>query len=265
MPNRRIVTLVERSVLLALIVVGCQPETTTPPSPATAPVAIAEPSAPPPSAEAPGQAESAPGQAEPLREQPEPATGPAESLREHPKPATEEPEPSDGGLVPLESNTPPPQRLALPEPQLPVKASRIRPGTYQCKISREYRFRPCTVELDEHGRSILTIPQALIGIQGVLTDVGSATQFDGIKTRDRPFGCYGCQERCSIDPTSCACKENPPVAIAECLMTPVRFKFKKKDGKWRGRIEHHHYYGQLDPEDGHPLFEVDHFSFVMRR
>jgi hypothetical protein len=118
---------------------------------------------------------------------------------------------------------------------------------------------------DEHGRTILTIPHALLGLEGVLTDQGQWTHFDGIKTRDRPFGCFACDERCTTNPESCACQELPRVASAQCLLEPVRFRFRKEDGQWRGRIEHHHYYGDLDPEDGHPLYETDRFPFVMRR
>ncbi len=175
-------------------------------------------------------------------------------------------EPSDGALVPLAPLEPlePLVHRSLPEPSEEVRASRIKAGEYECKISREYRFRPCTVTIDEHGRSILTIPMALLAIEGVLTDVGKATRFDGIMTRERPFGCFSCQERCSVDPSSCACKELPRAHSADCLMQPIRFTFKKKDGQWRGRIEHHLYYGDVD-EQGNPAYETNRYLFVMRR
>ena len=175
-------------------------------------------------------------------------------------------EPSDGALVPVAPAEPvvPLVQPTLPEPSGEIRASRIKAGEYECKISREYRFRPCTVTVDEHGRSILTIPMALLAIEGVLTDVGTATRFDGITTRERPFGCFSCQERCSVEPNSCACKELPREHSAECLLQPIRFTFKKKVGQWRGRIEHHLYYGDVD-EQGNPVYETNRYVFVMRR
>ncbi len=241
--------MVSRStVLLAVLAGACRAPEPPPLPPEPPPAANATPVGPPEVADGPASAG-----------EPTPAPGPAMTIAEG-----DEPEPSDGGLVPVEVNLPKFERPSLPEPSEPIEPSRIKPGEYECKISRGYRFRPCTVAIDEHGRSILTVPKALMAIEGVLTDEGKVTHFDGIMTRERPFGCFSCQERCTIDPSSCYCKEMPPEHSQDCLMQPIRFKIRRKDGQWRGRIEHHLYYGDEDAE-GKPVYETDHYVFVMRR
>jgi len=241
----RPIALVALATLVGLVV-GCRPPAPAPPAEASPAVAVA----PAPTDDG----------------RPADASDSGEGVPASPGPAPDdEPEPSDGALVPLNTTIEPFERAELPAPDGTAQPSKIAPGTYECKISREYRFRPCTVALDEHGRSILSIPQALVGLEGVLTDEGATTHFDGIKTRERPFGCFSCQERCSIDPASCGCRELPREASAACLMEPVRFSFRKKDGQWRGRIEYHLYDGDLDPEDGNPQYRTEPFVFVMRR
>lgn len=235
--------------MLLLLAIACSSTADAPPIVPAPPVDPAPPIATPPT-----QPEAHPSpEPDPTPPQPSP-------------PATPEPvrTATASDSVPATAILAPFERAQLPEPSESDRPSRIRPGVYECKIAREYRFRPCTIALDEHGRTILTIPHALLELQGVLTDEGSWTHFDGIKTAERPFGCFSCQERCTTNPGSCGCQELPRVASAQCLLEPVRFRFRKQDGKWQGRIEHHHYYGDLDAE-GQPVHETERFVFVMRR
>ena len=46
----------------------------------------------------------------------------------------------------------------------------------------------------------------LIGMRGVLYNDGEVVRFEGWPTDLRPFGCFSCQERCFIQPDSCACQ-----------------------------------------------------------
>jgi hypothetical protein len=164
---------------------------------------------------------------------------PEEALEEEP---AAEPEPQTPDVKAF-------RRAEIPDPTAPVKASKkIRAGEYRCKISREYKLRPCTVSVDEHGRTQLEIATGLLGIRGVLTDKGARVHFEGVLTEGRPFGCFSCQERCSIDPDACVCKEHPREASQECLLQPIRFDLAKKQGtsKWMGRFRYKLYYNEYD-------------------
>ena len=134
-------------------------------------------------------------------------------------------------------------RPSIPEPTGPVSASQLSAGTYTCKLSKEYKLRPCSITLDRHGRSILEVPEGLLAVRGILTDAGKSVSFEGITTEERPFGCFACQERCSIDPASCVCKEHPKEASQLCLSQPIRFTLKRQSsGRWAGRLRYDVYY-----------------------
>ena len=124
----------------------------------------------------------------------------------------------------------------------------IAPGDYICKISKEYKLRPCTVHLDPKGHSILTIPESLIALQGVIYDEGNIVHFDGWPTEERPFGCFTCLPRCAVDPSSCECDELPPSASAHCVAQPVTFDLKRSGSGWRGKVHYTTYSSRYEGE-----------------
>ncbi|MCA9659579.1 MAG: hypothetical protein KC486_14625, partial [Myxococcales bacterium] len=152
--------------------------------------------------------------------------------------------------------------------EAPAKAS-IDPGEYLCKISREYKLRPCTVRVDDRGHTILTVPEALLAIEGVLYDEGDVVHFDGWTTEERPFGCYICAPRCAIDPSSCDCTEIQPAASVHCLAQPVTFDLKRGGKGWKGTLRYALYSNRYEgsPPDRRPTgynFEVEEFVVELR-
>ena len=131
--------------------------------------------------------------------------------------------------------------LALLIPLTATAADRVTlpAGSYQCKVSKEYAFRDCTVEVRE-GLSYLTMPGDvgfLVGLEGFLypSEQKGSVYFETTKRTDsRPWGCYNCAERCSADPASCECKEIPAEASKECLGTQVQVLLEGKRGTWTG-------------------------------
>jgi hypothetical protein len=129
--------------------------------------------------------------------------------------------------------------------QAPAKAS-IQPGEYLCKISREYKLRPCSVTIDAAGHTILQAPLGLIAIEGVLYDEGEELRFDGWPMEPRPFGCFSCDERCTIDPSSCVCTELPAAASAHCVAQPITFSLKRGKAGWKGSLRWGSYYSRYE-------------------
>lgn len=112
----------------------------------------------------------------------------------------------------------------------------ITPGEYLCKISKEYKLRPCTVRVDPQGHTMITMPEALLPLEGVLYDEGGGLHLDAWPTEARPFGCFSCAERCAADPSSCECSELPPAATAHCLAQPITAALKRAGEGWKGKL-----------------------------
>lgn len=115
----------------------------------------------------------------------------------------------------------------------PPRPASLAPGAYACRVDRTYRLRPCTVSKDAAGHTRLEAPGGLVELTGVLFDEGGALVFEGTMGEDRPFGCFGCQERCSESPGSCACVELPEDASRACLAQPLRVRLTKQAGNRR--------------------------------
>jgi len=126
--------------------------------------------------------------------------------------------------------------------------SSITAGDYLCKISKEYKLRPCTVRVDPKGHTMLTIPQSLIALEGVIYDEGDVVHFDGWQTEERPFGCFSCDPRCTVDPSSCMCDELPPAASAHCRAQPITFELQRKGSGWRGTMNYTSYSSRYEGE-----------------
>lgn len=115
-------------------------------------------------------------------------------------------------------------------------AATIPPGAYECQVSRGYRFRPCTVSPGDGGDSVLEVPAGgLLAFTGTLHRRDAWILVEGRLTEPRPFGCFSCQEQCSVEPASCVCEEIAPAKSAECLRQPIHVLLKPAGkGKWVG-------------------------------
>lgn len=120
----------------------------------------------------------------------------------------------------------------------PPKPSKLAPGAYACRTGAEYRLRPCTVTKDDAGFTWIEMPSSLIGFRAVVYDEGASLVLDGASRDERPFGCFGCDERCSLEPGSCMCQEMLPGASRECLAQPITVKLQKSGPVWRGTLKY---------------------------
>ena len=128
----------------------------------------------------------------------------------------------------------------------PPRASRLPPGAYLCKVSREYRLRDCSVERDAEGRTILEFSSGnLLAMRGVVSDAPNGIDFEGWLVDEQPFGCSSCQERCIAHPGTCACDPLPPDAVVECLKQPLHVSLRALGaGQYRGVLRYRVYYNQ---------------------
>jgi len=127
-----------------------------------------------------------------------------------------------------------------------ARPTRLTPGPYSCRVSREYRLRDCTVERDAEGRTLLEFAEGnLIGMRGVVTDAGGALEFEGWLTEEQPFGCSHCADRCVEDPSSCSCDELPEAAVVECVAQPLRVTLRPSAaGRYRGSMSYRVFYNE---------------------
>lgn len=112
----------------------------------------------------------------------------------------------------------------------PARPSRVAAGVYACRISKQFRFRDCTVQKTADGRTVLEFSSGnLIGSRGLLWTEGANEVFEGALTDTRPFGCAPCDEACSANPAMCSCVPLPDAAVVECVRQPVRMTLKPSD------------------------------------
>lgn len=139
---------------------------------------------------------------------------------------------------------------------LPLSASAadrvtLPAGAYQCKVSKEYAFRDCTVAVHD-GLSYLSMPGDvgfLVALEGFLypTEDKGTVYFEVSKRPDsRPWGCHNCDARCTTDPASCECKELPGDATKSCLAEPIRMLLTGKGGTWTGTLAYKVYGWRYD-------------------
>ena len=125
------------------------------------------------------------------------------------------------------------------------RPSRIKPGRYACRVSKEYKLRDCWVEVDPKGHVMLEVGKGnLIATRGVLYNDGDVVRFEGWPTEQRPFGCFSCQERCFVQPDTCACRPRPAERIAGCLRQPLHAVFRGQGHTWHGVMVHRSYYDE---------------------
>lgn len=88
-------------------------------------------------------------------------------------------------------------RYILPSLSKAPRPSRIRSGRYDCKISRMYKLRGCTVERDAAGHTILTFESDnLLSLRGVVYDDGPVVRFEAaLVDKSNVVDCDGCERQ----------------------------------------------------------------------
>lgn len=71
-------------------------------------------------------------------------------------------------------------QLVVPALEAPPRPTRVPPGLYDCRITKDYRMRDCVVEKLSSGHTWLRFePDNLFALGGVLYDDGPITRFEG--------------------------------------------------------------------------------------
>lgn len=145
-------------------------------------------------------------------------------------------------------------QLPRPRPEAlrqPARPAKLKPGLYQCSVGEGYKLRDCLVEKDSEGRTLLEIGNGnLVAARGVIWDAGQGLRFEGWLTDARPFGCFGCQDRCYVEPEQCGCKP-PPLEVAEaCVVQSVSIDFKGAGNSFRGEMTYHRFWPTYEGQGG---------------
>ena len=124
----------------------------------------------------------------------------------------------------------------------------LAPGEYTCRISSEYKPKPCTVTQKDGKLTLVAKEGGLFGFEGTVEKHEPFILVRAHHTDRRPFGCYHCAERCSESPGSCMCKELPKAASEECVVQPLDIVLRSS-GKntWTGSVVVQRY---LDAPEG---------------
>lgn len=118
-------------------------------------------------------------------------------------------------------------------------ASPLVSGEYECRIDTGYRFRPCTITVQDSGRIELAFGGGLVGVRGRLSpvqDSKSRLVFEGKLAGERPFGCFTCHARCAEPGAECGCREIPAAGAKECVEQPLTSILKKQGKGWTGTL-----------------------------
>jgi hypothetical protein len=125
---------------------------------------------------------------------------------------------------------------AAHEPSSQPPGPPLPPGEYLCRVSSEYKDKPCTVEQKDGKLTLVAKQGGLFGFEGTLQKQESFILVNAHHTDKRPFGCYSCAERCA-QPGSCMCDEVPPEASQECLAQPLHIVLKPNGrNTWSGWV-----------------------------
>ncbi len=205
----------------------------------------APPAQPPMQSEAPLPAGEPPAPSAPLAHEPAPSVVAADVPTAPPKAETRAQR--QERLLAID-RLPRPAPAALSEAPRPTK---LKPGLYRCSVGEGYKLRDCLVEKDADGRTLLEIGEGnLIAARGVVWDEGRGLHFEGWLTDARPFGCFGCQDRCYVDPDSCGCKP-PPFEVAEaCVVQQVSMDLKGAGNQFRGELLYHQFWATYEGQGG---------------
>ena len=152
-------------------------------------------------------------------------------------------------------------------PMAAFAAGPVPAGDYQCKISKEYKFRPCKV-VDDGNASKLVFSGGLFGISATIRAAGKGwIHLEGAMTDKRGYPCTSCQEKCSKNPGSCGCTETPAEGTKECQAQTLGALLKKKGKSWKGVLPYKSYRAEV--KNGKPtgkwLIEIERADIIIKR
>lgn len=130
----------------------------------------------------------------------------------------------------------------------PARPSRLAPGSYACRTDTGYNLRPCTVTKDERGFTWIDMPHSLHSFRGVVYDDHGELVIDGTSSEQRPWGCFSCQERCTIEADACGCTELLVGGSRECMMQPIIGRLRGAGSSFNGTLKHANYYNRYEGE-----------------
>lgn len=87
--------------------------------------------------------------------------------------------------------------LIVPAAEAPPRPTRLAPGSYDCKITKLYRMRDCTVERLPSGHTWLRFePGNLFSLAGIVYDDGDVIRFEGSLTEPSSvMDCRDCEKQ----------------------------------------------------------------------
>jgi hypothetical protein len=126
----------------------------------------------------------------------------------------------------------------------------LPPGTYQCQIAAEYRFRPCTVSVGVDGRTQIDMPGGLLHLRGTLRTAGRDLVLEAAPVEAQPFGCSSCAdgsiaEHAQVFPRS-RCIPLVRQAVQQCRTQRAVARLRYAARQWRGAMEWKVYYNTYD-------------------
>jgi len=127
--------------------------------------------------------------------------------------------------------------LLLVAPTLAIADIGPKPGAYECRVDKGYKFRPCTLSVDKDDVTHLEFSSGLVGLKGhfsAIQDSKKSVYFEGSLSEKRPFGCVSCAAKCSEPGADCFCNEVPAEGTAECVAQPMHSVMTKKGKGWKG-------------------------------
>jgi len=131
-----------------------------------------------------------------------------------------------------------------------VQGAGIPAGRYQCQISAEYRFRPCTVTVAANGVTSIDIPGGLLPLRGTLRADGNAVMvLDGVPTDSIPYGCDARNQVGSQVGQIYSRERAIPLlhqANEACHRQHVVARLRRTAGGWTGVFDWNVYYNTYD-------------------
>ncbi len=136
-----------------------------------------------------------------------------------------------------------------------------RPGKhYKCRITAEYRLRPCAVERRGADTWLVVRGKHLVEFEGrLLADEENPNVIhlvDGRLLGERPFPCSRCLPECA-EPGACQCQEVPPTQQSACKAQPLRASLQRRKGVWSGDLGVDIFYGGEPPSKARESYRME--------
>lgn len=132
----------------------------------------------------------------------------------------------------------------------PPRAPAPKVGAHRCRVSPEYKLRPCTVEKRGDALWLVLKGAHLVEFEAPLTPDPASPKVlvsrAGRLLGERPFPCVRCAPECA-EPGACTCREVPPTQQSRCAEQALEVRLEKRGGFWAGNVSLDIYYGGEPP------------------